>query len=341
MEGQDKYQDIDALIVRHLQGEISDSEYERFTAWLHDSEDNRKMFFEMKELFDVRKRMLPSQKQQQESVRRMWTWHWLRYAAVFTVIFGASLVFYLNLKEKALTVPVRQMVVHNTRGVYQLTLPDGSTVWLHGGTTLTYPDRFSDNLRQVELQGEAYFKVQADTLNPFVVETCQAQIRATGTEFNITAYPDDKTTTATLVKGVVDIQPRHLKNSVTLKPSQQALIHPDDMEVLTKIQSGVKTTPARKEATPVIVQQVDAELFTDWKDGVYRFKNEPFRNIVLRLEKMYGMDIRVENKDLEAASFSGAFAEDYSLKEIFEIINLSNPITYHVNNKVIHVQNAR
>ena len=154
---------------------------------------------------------------------------WKRYVAMIAVLFAISSLVYLMQRPAPVgtVVYVKQMVVHNTRGVYLLTLPDSSKVWLHGATTLTYPDYFTDSIRRVDLQGEAYFAVQADKLHPFVVQTPTAKVRATGTEFNITAYPVDRVTTTTLVEGVLDVQPNHLNKSIQLKPGQQALAGAD------------------------------------------------------------------------------------------------------------------
>ena len=353
----DQIKDMDALMVRFLQGTCTKEEKAQFLSWLNDDGENEISFFQMKEIFDTRQRISSSGKEVRKPqtdrrifLQQMLTKTWLRYAAIIAVIFGASSVFFIRQNHTAANVdPVvylKQMVVHNTRGVYVVSLSDGSKVWLHGATTLTYPEQFSDSIRMVDLQGEAYFAVQADKTHPFVVQTPTAKVRATGTEFNITAYPGDHLTTTTLVKGAVDVQPNHLDESVRLKPGQQAMVGQSDSKIQV---SDVKNTTNAASATnmektaemPVIVQEINTDLYTDWKDGVYRFKNEPFHNIVLRLEKMYGVEIHIENEDLKKATFSGMFTTDYSLKEIFEIINYSNPISYTVKDKIVSIRNKK
>ena len=343
----DKIKDMDTLLVRFLQGTCTEEEKAQFLLWLNGAGENEVSFFQMKEIFDTRHRISVSGKSKQskrDDVKRLFAAKWVRYAAIFAVLFGGTFVVHLWQQRIPVdpVVYVKQMVIHNTRGVYVVSLPDGSNVWLHGATTLTYPEQFSDSIRMVDLQGEAYFNVQADEVHPFVVQTPTAKVRATGTEFNITAYPSDNVTTATLVKGVVDIQPNHLKESVQLKPGQQAMIGLNDSQVNVSNVSATKT-PAKKamETPSVMVQNINTELYTDWKDGVYRFKNEPFQNIVLRLEKMYGVKIHIENEDLKKAAFSGMFTTDYSLKEVFEIINISNPISYSVEDKIVTIRNKK
>ena len=346
-------------MVRYLQGTCTEEERIQFLSWLEDDE-HESSFFQMKEIFDSRHRMVhikQKEETKQVSIRSTLARNlqgggilgrpkkilryrtWITYAAIFLLIAGGALLFNLIESTDNSSRIFKQMVVHNTRGVYQIVLPDGSKVWLHGGTTLTYPDSFSDSLRVVDLQGEAYFSVQADVNHPFVVQTPTAKIRATGTEFNITAYPGDQITTTTLVKGTVAVQPNHLTTSIKLKPNQQASVKVGDAQIHVSEMINSVAVTAEEKKTPVVVQDINTDLYTDWKDGIYRFKNEPFQNIVLRLEKMYGVRIQIESDDLRMSAFSGMFTTDYSLKEIFEIINISNPITFKVENKIVYIRN--
>ena len=344
----DKNNNIDETIVRFLQGTSTEDETEQFFSWLNDNSENSSSFFQMKEIYDSRKRISVSVEQQSKRilpVRRLnmlFASSWMRYAAIIVIALGITFVWRLLQPKQAIAantvVYIRQVVIHNTRGVYQVTLPDGSNVWLHSATTLTYPEQFTDSIRMVDLQGEAYFAVMADERYPFVVQTQTAKVRATGTEFNITAYPDDQVTTTTLVKGVVAIQPNHIKESIRLKPGQQAVASVIEKQVNVST-IAEKTSDNNKVPQTLQIQEINAELYTGWKDGVYRFKNEPFENIVFRLEKMYGVDIVIECESLKSAAFSGLFTTDYSLKEVFEIINISNPVSYTVKNKVIYIRN--
>ena len=337
-------QDIDRLIVQYMQGSGTEEDYRKLLKWLNTSEKNESAFFQMKEIFDSRQRILKTGNSRSVTSRRRSVLRhnlsWIRYAAIIAVLFGVSFIFYLLNKTSANGTVIRQMVVHNTRGVYPITLPDGSRVWLHGGTTLTYPEQFSDSIRRVDLQGEAYFSVQADVSHPFVVQTSTAKVRATGTEFNITAYPKDMVTTTTLVKGVVNIHPNHTGEETELKPGQQALVSANTVQVqaISKNNNQKEVEP-EKRVNPIIIQSINPELFVDWKDGIYRFKNEPFQNIALRLEKMYGVSIRIETANLGMTSFSGMFTTDYSLKEALDIINISNPIIYRLEDKILYIKN--
>ena len=341
---------VDELTVRFLQGTSTEKENAQFLSWLNESKENEVSFFQMKEILDARQRsfMTDSQKDKPTkhliSAKSLFYSTWMRYAAIITVLFGATLVVNL-LQRKSIPVDpivyVNQIVIHNTRGVHRVELPDGSVVWLHGATTLTYPEQFQDSIRTVDLQGEAYFVVQADEANLFVVQTSTARIRATGTEFNITAYPNDLVTITTLIKGVVDVQPNNHSTSVQLRPGQQAVTRINDSRVSVSNVSAAKTYEEveKENELPVIIHEINTELYSDWKNGVYRFSNEVFKNIALRLERMYGVDIQIENEALKNAAFSGMFTADYSLTEVLEIINISNPISYTIANRVVTIRN--
>jgi len=349
----DRKIDIDSVMVRFLQGVATDEEKSQFLSWLNENNENEVSFFQMKEIYDARKRIPVSDEQEIKpghhlkpalltmNSQPLFTQAWMRYAAIIAVFLVSTFFIYL-LQQRTSAPPaiayIKQMVIHNTRGVYAVALPDGSKVWLHGATTITYPEQFSDNIRMVDLKGEAYFAVHADIEHPFVVQTSTAKVYATGTEFNITAYPKDNMTTTTLVKGVVNIQPVHYLGSIVLKPGQQAMTSLRNSRLSDSDKNPNPAKNATEKAMPM-VKYIDTELYTDWKEGVYRFKNEPFQNIVLRIEKMYGVNIIIESADMKKSTFSGMFTADYSLKEVLEIINISHPIAYSIMDKTVTIRN--
>ncbi len=324
--------DIDVLMIRYLEKTCTPGERECFLNWLHSSKENEKQFYEMKELYDSRLRLSDQDKMNSEIWDHLYdriTYldtplnqedtpflkripEWVKYAAAIVIMAGLSYLYVDYSRTQQPELATKQMEIHNTKGVYLITLPDSTKVWLHGGTTITYPEQFTTSVREISLDGEAYFQVESDKKHPFIIHTELGQIQATGTEFNVTAYSIDSTAITTLVSGTVDILVDNEKNPVAMKPNQQSIIYRD---------------------SKVRVQKIDPELFTDWKDGIYRFKNEPLERIALQLEKMFGIKISIPSEKLRKAHFNGMFTEDHSLKEVFEIINISSPLTYKINGK--------
>jgi len=147
-------------------------------------------------------------------------------------------------------------------GVYQMHLPDGTTVWLNAASTLKYPTSFTSlKERRVELSGEAYFEVAKNQRLPFRVVTHNQVIEVLGTHFNVSSYKEESTDRTTLLEGRIKIN-----KNVILKAGEQAVISG----------SGIKVT------------EVDAESAADWKNGKFSFNNgQDFQSAMHQIERWY------------------------------------------------------
>ena len=99
--------------------------------------------------------------------------------------------------------PLRAVSQISTKNGFKtnLILPDGSKVWLNAGSSLTYDSAYGKNIREVALSGEAFFDVVKNKEKPFIIHASKINVRVLGTEFNVRAYPSDKTTEASLIRG--------------------------------------------------------------------------------------------------------------------------------------------
>lgn len=160
-------------------------------------------------------------------------------------------------------------------GQYQMTLPDGTKVWLNAASSLEYSPVNSGKERMVRLKGEAYFEVAKDKEHPFKVTTDNQLIEVLGTHFNVSSYPDETTVKTTLVEGSVKVVDRIAKQEVILKPGDQAVSggH-DSLHVLH-------------------VATADA---TAWKDGLFRFDNTDIETIMRQLSRWYDVEVIFEGK---------------------------------------------
>ena len=118
---------------------------------------------------------------------------------------------------------IGSFLVYNTitvprGGEYQLTLSDGTRVWLNAETELKYPVAFVGEGREVMLKGEAYFEVAKNVSRPFVVKTEQLDIKVLGTSFNMKSYPSE-TQQVTLVQGKVEVRVGNYSRK--LQPGEQ------------------------------------------------------------------------------------------------------------------------
>lgn len=155
-------------------------------------------------------------------------------------------------------------------GTYQLTLPDGSQVWLNAASTITYPSRFIGKERVVRISGEAYFAIQPDADRPFKVISANQAVEVLGTEFNLSAYPDEDQVKTTLVRGKVKVGAD--QHTLVLRPGEQSTLA-----------NGILTSAV-----------VDVGQYTAWKDGWINFDNKPFDQIMKEVERWYDIDIRYE-----------------------------------------------
>ncbi len=230
----------------------------------------------------------------------------LRIAAVLIV--GLIITTVLVFKSGNPSSHVQNMhnvtIPHGART--NLTLPDGSLVWLNSGSEFSYPSEFGDQ-RKVSLRGEAYFEVVKKG-KPFSVSTEYGEVEVMGTSFNVQAYLNSGFVT-TLEEGSVKVYNKN-RQGITLLPGQQANI------------SGNKQFK---------VKQVNTSFFTAWKDGKLIFSGESLQNVARKLERWYNVKIQLDEnvKNIETG-FTGTI-ELESFSEVLELIKTISPIEYSFN----------
>ena len=204
---------------------------------------------------------------------------------------------------------------------FQITLSDGTEVFLNAGTSFKYPVKFINGTkRQVYLlNGEAYFDVTKDSNHPFIVNMNEMCIRVLGTEFNVSSYPEDPIITTVLVEGSVSL---FGKNEV-YNDDETSLLKPGHMADWNK---------SNKE---ISINSVDTSLYTSWKNGKLIFKNIQFKNIVKKLERHYNVSIINNNKELGEQYYNASFDIE-TIEEVLKSFNKSYEIMYTIeNNKII------
>src|SRR5690606_12231826 len=157
-------------------------------------------------------------------------------------------------------------------GTYQVTLPDGTQVWLNAASALKYPPRFSDTARVVTLSGEAYFSVVRDTKRPFKVISMGQEVQVLGTEFNVAAYADENETKTTLIEGAVRLSYLDKGRTTDLSPGEQSIL----------TENGIRKN------------NVDVSTVTAWKFGRFSFDNKTFTQIMNDMARWYNIDIEYD-----------------------------------------------
>lgn len=201
-------------------------------------------------------------------------------------------------------------------GQYQVTLPDGSHVWLNAASSLRYPVKFAQQSRQVELSGEAYFEVNKQAGGRrFIVQTGGQQVEVLGTHFNVSGYANDAAIKTTLLEGSVSVR-NNPGNTVLLKPGQMA--------VNNQAQGAIRVTPA------------DVEDVMAWKNGLFIFNNEHIRDIMTKLARWYDIDVVYEG-DMSGVAFQGNYQRSRSLVNLLKTIEQTNSIRFKIEGRRVTV----
>ena len=211
--------------------------------------------------------------------------------------------------------PAYNTVTTPKGGQYRVILPDGTHVWLNAASSLRYPIRFNGATRQVELTGEGYFEVSANESAPFVVASSNQIVRVTGTHFNINAYPEEQSVQTTLLEGKVTVVSNDGKNSVSLKPGEQALL----------------------EREKLLVKAIDTEQAIDWKNGDFIFENEDIRSIMRRVARWYDVDIIYENGYQPNTGFFGQVSRSKNISEVLQVLELTGAVHFRIEGRTITV----
>lgn len=202
-------------------------------------------------------------------------------------------------------------------GVWQIKLPDGSSVWLNAASSLTYPISFSKGKkRMVELKGEAYFEVSKDKDHPFVVKTAKQEVEVLGTSFNINSYADESDVKTTLLEGSVRVMPYLAgQQPDVLKPGEQATLNEKGMNI----------------------KEVDAEESIDWKNGYFMFNNERQENIMRKIARWYNVQIEYADASAKDVMYYGSISRFENVSKVLRKFEQTGEVRFEINKNKITV----
>ena len=297
----------DKLLQLYFEGRATEEQSRLITEWLDADAANMKHYQQLCRLYEI-----GFWHEEPEtaviSLKGKFRWRSLlreavKIAAVF--ILGFTLNYWLN---QGVEGDISMQTVHVPAGQNaQLTLADGSKVWLNAGSTLNFPTRFVKEKRQVTLEGEGFFEVKANKEKPFIVSTSTYDVKALGTSFNVNAYKSSGIFETSLLTGKVEITDCAKKETVLLLPNNRVIL-----------ESGkLKTLPIQ-----------DAEYFL-WREGIISF-NEPLSKVLKKLELYFDVKIKVNNKRVlqDVHLCVGKFRSRDGLEHILRVLQLTNRFSY-------------
>lgn len=196
-----------------------------------------------------------------------------------------------------------------------LTLPDGTKVWLNSATHLSYDAEYNKSDRKIYLDGEAYFEVAKNKDKRFIVCCNDLEIEALGTTFDVKGYCDDHSVTTLLAEGSVKVS--NETDVTLLKPGEKVEYH-KNKQTFTK--------------SPIS----DMREIDFWRNNMLIFNSSSLAEIATTLERMYGVKVVFDSEKLKNVPFSGTIRNS-SLHNVFYIISLTYPLTYELEGDTVRI----
>ncbi len=247
---------------------------------------------------------------------------WLKVAASITLIIGLGsyFSFYADnaLVNQSELVTQMKTIENNLGEKSRLTLPDGSTIIMNSGTSITYPVVFSDSTRLVSMKGEAFFDVREDINRPFEVEVGGIKARVLGTTFNIRSYDYFKSTSISLLTGKIALDLPYDNNELVLVPGQELVFN----------------TISRSYA----LDAFDAEIVTGWQTGVLQFHDASEFEVINILEHWYNVKIQTQNSTSNRWENLTAKFKNQSLENVLVSLGYTLGFDYEINGQNIIIK---
>lgn len=225
----------------------------------------------------------------------------------------------------------------------KIVLPDGTQVWLNAGSKLDYNNAlFNKDIREVILNGEAYFDVTKNKEKPFIIHTRKMDIKVLGTAFNVRSYNDEKFAEAALIRGSIEVSLKDRKNQqpIILSPNEKISISTEE------IQNDEKKNLTRKAETTPIPQILVKKLEPNpkiniiseiaWTQSKLYLEDESLENIALILERWFGKKIVITNDDLKDLHYYGNF-ENETLEQVLLYLKLSKPFNFRMDHDSVTI----
>src|SRR5665213_2373496 len=224
----------------------------------------------------------------------------------------------------------------------KLVLPDGTQVWLNSGSKLHYNNDFNTRLREVSLEGEAFFDVVKDAARPFIVHTSVINVKVLGTAFNIKSYPRDKVIETTLLRGMVEITRKDDPSApkVILKPNEKLVINKTQEPILPSSPAAAHPDTGAEgmsniSITPVPMNIPDSDKAeTAWMYNKLVFDGDSFEELAAKMERWYNIKITFKNDQLFKYRFKGVFNSE-TVKEALDALQLTAAFTYSIKDNIV------
>lgn len=311
------------LLHKFFKGATTVSEEIEIKRWIEKTEENKKIFFHERKLYDsilLNKKTLQANYNKVKQ-KKLFRWNtFVNVAALLLLLITAGLLINKQFENRNRTNQLHTLIVPPGQRI-NLILADNSSIWLNANTTFKYPTEFSKKRREVFLDGEAYFEVSTNEKSPFIVNTTQGGITVTGTTFNVSAYSKYDKFETSLFEGNVSV---FLKNNedeiIDIKPSQKSVIQNGKLKV----------------------EKIDDYDEFLWRKGLIAFNNKKLEEILSVLEQYFDTKIEIESNCLPDNTYTGKFRQSDGIDYALRVLQRSINFTYERDNEdqIIYIKNA-
>ncbi|MDR0412831.1 MAG: DUF4974 domain-containing protein [Dysgonamonadaceae bacterium] len=326
------------LIVKYLIRQLTEEESALLVEWLESDNANRDFLFGLEELYwadrieewqrlaDTDREWKKLEKQirqpsgEERKKKRALLTGILRYAAILAVAVSLPFAVYktgLFTGTKPPDAPCLITIDAGKGERSQVTLPDGTKVWINSCSSLTYHTEASA-VRRVQLTGEAYFEVIKNDRRPFIVSTPLLDVKVLGTKFNLKAFEEENSIQATLYEGLIaaNIHNRPFDRDFLLNPGEQLTYEKDKKPMISTVQG--------QEAT-------------DWKNGIFRFHKRQLQDIVRALERSFAVEITIADAKLAQERFTCEFRNEENVVDILNVLKKTKKLDFRIKGSIITV----
>lgn len=224
----------------------------------------------------------------------------------------------------------------------KIRLADGSSIILNAGSTLRYPEKMDKGIREVYLNGEAFFDIKHAASRPFIIHAEKMDVRVLGTSFNVRAYKEEDFEETAVISGAVEMVVKEDKQVIRIAPNEKVLLHKNADHGKTKTNNTTAATGKqaavieRSPLSPISAADSNHVLETAWLNNQLIFQNETLSTIAQRLERWYGVKIVIRDPQLAALRFSGR-ADNVSIEKLLNILQEIQPFKYSVQDDIVTI----
>lgn len=326
--------DINEVIIRFLDGSATRHEKDFLLDWLKQSDQNKDDFSQIRDLWllsnatskddeetemaldKLKRKILRTEKK--KNIFSPFVYQIMKIAAVFIMLFivGYSSFYWGEKSTESNTVILNRLLTAKG-GKGRFILPDSTVVWLNSNTILEYPETFSASVREVHLEGQAYFEVKKNKKKPFKVHAGEMEVEVLGTHFTVENYQHKSELEAVLVEGSIKISGCNMSHSVVLTPGELISYN--------------------KKSERTDIQVIDTDNYTNWMHDRMTFDNSKLSDIIINLEKWFITEIECDPDFSQNVSMSFSVQNGETLDDILKAMDFVLPIEYYWENSILHI----